>query len=150
MEPLLASGQAALTSTPPLASGNIKGGYHLPGNPADRFNAAYEVSAGYFELLQLPLLQGRTFQASDANQDVIVINETMARQHWSEGSAVGQTILVDQRTGGWNRPGELRVIGVVRDAAMTNLTSVEPTNQPLSGRGLPRPSSATAPARRLW
>jgi len=46
---------------------------------------------------------------------------------------------VDQRTGGWNRPGELRVIGVVRDAAMTNLTTVEPTiYQPLSGRGLPQ------------
>jgi putative ABC transport system permease protein len=139
IEPLLASGQAALTSTAPLASGNIKGGYHLPGDPTDRFNAAYEVSTGYFELLQMPLLLGRTFQATDADQDVIVINETMARQHWPAESAVGRTVLVDERTGGWNRPGELRVIGVVRDAAMTNLTSVEPTiYQPLSGRGLPQ------------
>ena len=139
LEPLLASGRAALTSTPPLASGNIKGGYHLPGDPSEHFNAAYEVSAGYFELLQMPLLQGRTFQAPDADRDVIVINETMARQHWPARSAVGQIVLVDQRTGGWNRPGELRVIGVVRDAAMTSLTSVEPIiYQPLSGRGLPQ------------
>jgi ABC-type antimicrobial peptide transport system permease subunit len=135
VEPLLASGQAALTSTPPLASGNIKGSYYLPGDPTERYNAAYEVSAGYFELLQIPLLQGRTFQATDRDKDVIVINETMARQHWPAGSAIGQSVLA----GGWNRPGELRVIGVVRDAAMTNLTSVEPTiYQPLSGRGLPQ------------
>lgn len=135
VEPLLASGQAALTSTPPLVSGNIKGSYRLPGDPTEHNNAAYEVSAGYFELLQIPLLQGRTFQAADADRDVIVINETMARQHWPGGSAVGQSVLAE----GWNRPGELRVIGVVRDAAMTNLTSVEPTiYQPLSGRGLPQ------------
>jgi predicted permease len=139
VEPLIAARQVALTSTPPLASGNIKGGFHLPGDPTDRFNAAYEVSAGYFELLQMPLVQGRTFQPADADQDVIVINETMARQHWPAGSAVGQAVIVDQRTGGWNRPGEHRVIGVVRDAAMTSLTSVEPTiYQPLSGRGLPQ------------
>ena len=99
----------------------------------------------------MPLLQGRTFQATDADQDVIVINETMARQHWPAGSAVGQTVLVDQRTGGWNRPGELRVIGVVRDAAMTNLTSVEPTiYQPLSGRGLPQAIVRDGTARRRW
>jgi predicted permease len=85
VEPLLASGQAALTSTPPLVSGNIKGSYRLPGDPAEHNNAAYEVSAGYFELLQIPLLQGRTFQASDADRDVIIINETMARQHWPAG-----------------------------------------------------------------
>ena len=139
VEPLIAAGQVALTSTPPLASGNIKGGFHLPGDNTDRFNSAYEVSPGYFELLQIPLVQGRTFRPTDADQDVIVINETMARQLWPAGSAVGQTIFVDQRTGGWNRPGELRVIGVVRDAAMTSLTSVEPTiYQPLSGRGLPQ------------
>lgn len=138
-EPLIAAGQVALTSTPPLASGNIKGGFHLPGDPTDRFNSVYEVSQGYFELLQMPLVQGRTFQATDADQDVIVINETMARQLWPAGSAVGQTVVVDQRTGGWNRPGELRVIGVVRDAAMSSLTNVEPTiYQTLSGRGLPQ------------
>jgi hypothetical protein len=139
VEPLIAAGQVALTSTPPLASGNIKGGFHLPGDSTDRFNSAYEVSPGYIELLQIPLVQGRTFRPTDADQDVIVINETMARQLWPAGSAVGQTIFVDQRTGGWNRPGELRVIGVVRDAAMTSLTTVEPTiYQPLSGRGLPQ------------
>ena len=139
LQPLIAAGHAALTSTPPLGSGNIKGGYRLPGDSTEQFNVVYEVSPGYFELLAMPVLAGRTFRAADADQNVIVVNETMARRHWAAGSPIGQTVVVDQRTAGWNRPGELRVIGVVRDAAMTSLTSVEPTMyQPLSGRELPQ------------
>jgi hypothetical protein len=107
-------------------------------DPKDRFNAAYEVSPGYFEMLEIPVVQGRTFLPSDADQDAIVINETLARLHWPGQSAVGQTVIVDERTGGWNRPGTMRIIGVVADVPMANLTSVDPTiYQPLSGRTLP-------------
>ena len=34
--------RVALTSTPPLGSGSIKGGFQVPGNPEEQFNAVYE------------------------------------------------------------------------------------------------------------
>jgi predicted permease len=139
LQPLVAAGQAALTSTPPLASGNIKGSFGLPGGPGDEFNSVYEVSPGYFELLNMRIVEGRPLGEGDADSAAIVVNEAFARTYWPSSSAVGRTILVDARRGGWNRPGELRIVGVVNDAAMNSLTSVYPTiYQTLSERAIPQ------------
>jgi len=47
--------------------------------------------------------------------------------------------VVEAGGGGWNRQGELRIVGIVRDAAMYSLTSVDPTiYQTLSGRNIPQ------------
>ena len=139
VQPLVAAGQVALTSTPPLASGNIKGSFALPGGPGDEPNQVYEVSPGYFELLDMRIVEGRSLREGEADSTSIVVNQVFARTYWPGSSAVGRTILVDGRRGGWNRPGELRIVGVVQDAAMASLTSVEPTiYQTLSGRAMPQ------------
>ncbi len=139
LRPLVAAGQAALTSTPPLVSGNLKGSFALPGGPTDEPNQVYEISAGYFELLDMRIVEGRSLGEGDADSPAIVVNEAFARTYWPGSSAVGRTVLVDGGRGGWNRPGELRVVGVVHDAAMYSLTSVDPTIfQTLSGRGIPQ------------
>ena len=139
VQPLVAAGQVALTSTPPLASGSIKGSFALPGGPGDEPNQVYEVSPGYFELLDMRIVEGRSLHEGEADSTSIVVNQVFARTYWPGSSAVGRTILVDGRRGGWNRPGELRIVGVVRDAAMNSLTSVDPTiYQTLSGRAIPQ------------
>jgi predicted permease len=138
-EPMVTAGHAALASTPPLASGNIKGSFRVPGNDREEFNAAYEVSPGYFELLGMSIADGRTFQTADAETSAVIVNETLAKKYWPGSSAVGRTMVVDPGTGGWNRPGELRIVGVVKDAATTSITGVEPAiYQMLSGRGIPQ------------
>jgi predicted permease len=138
LAPLAAAGQLVFTSTPPLASGNIKGGFRLPGRTEDEFNAVYDVSPGYFQFMGMQVTAGREFRPGDVDQPVVVINETMARRYWPSGNAVGERIISDPRTGGSNRPGELQIVGVVRDAAMFSLTSVDSTlYQPLSGRAIP-------------
>jgi predicted permease len=130
----------ALTSAEPLGTGNIKGNFAVTGIAEEQFNSVYEVSPSYFNLLGLGPLVGRTLQASDANTDAIVINETMARRYWTHvASAVGQRILVDPASGGSNTPGHREIVGVVRDVLQTGLASADPTiYQPLSGRILPR------------
>ena len=139
VQPLVAAGQAALTSTPPLASGNIKGSFRLPGAAEDEPNQVYEVSPGYFALLNMSIVAGRALGEGDVGSPAIVVNDAFARTYWPGSSAVGRTIVVDARRGGWNRPGELRIVGVVRDAATTSLTSVEPTiYQTLSARSIPQ------------
>jgi putative ABC transport system permease protein len=66
---------------------------------------------GYFRTMGIRLLEGRDFTARDAAgaPGVVVVNESMARQHWPGRSAVGQRIAfgsADDRE--W-----LTVIGVI-------------------------------------
>jgi len=67
------------------------------------------VGAGFFETVGIPILAGRTFVEADAKQDsrVIVINETLAKQQWPGGAAVGHTLRIEGK--------EYQVIGVVKD-----------------------------------
>jgi predicted permease len=132
---MAAPGVLALTSTPPLASGNIKGSFRLPGGDQDENNAVFEVTPGYFALMGLAIRDGRGFQPADAERPVIVVNEAMARRYWPGARAVGQRIISNA---GWNMPGELEIVGVVQDALMTGFDTVEPTIfQPPTHRALP-------------
>jgi predicted permease len=69
------------------------------------------VSPNYFEVMGIPLIAGRMFDARDTATQPrrIVINETMARRYFAGGNAVGRMI----RYG--NGPTDIEVIGVVRD-----------------------------------
>jgi predicted permease len=75
----------------------------------------------YLQTMQIPLLEGRYFTASDTakSEKVIVINETLARVLWPGRSAIGQVAEVN---------GDSRVIGVVanvRDARLEEAGSAE-------------------------
>jgi putative ABC transport system permease protein len=51
------------------------------------------VSLGYFSALGIPLRAGRLFTEDDfKQQNMVVINETMARRFWPNGEAVGKRI----------------------------------------------------------
>jgi putative ABC transport system permease protein len=139
LEMLIGSGTVALTSTAPLASGNIKGSFRLPGQAENLHNGVFDVSPGYFQLTGLPVLEGRGFTAADAGRPVIVVNETMAKEYWPGKSPVGQRIVCTPPESGWNMPGELDIIGVVRDSYMTDLGVVQPTIfQPVTHKTLPQ------------
>lgn len=79
------------------------------------------VSEQYHTLLNIPLLQGRYFVESDDenNPDVVVINRTLAEQHFKEVSPVGQRISLD---GGQNW---MEIVGVVADVRTTGLDQTE-------------------------
>ncbi|MCI0432045.1 MAG: ABC transporter permease [Gemmatimonadetes bacterium] len=71
----------------------------------------HNVSAGYFELLGMRLLEGRTFDERDATgaPEVVVLSQKAASRFWPGESAVGRTIEGAE------------VIGVVGDAAFRTL-----------------------------
>jgi predicted permease len=72
------------------------------------------VLPGYFETLQIPLVEGRLFEDRDDRPDgpaVAIINETMARTLWPGQGALGKRI---GRTDAAN-PGWMEIVGVVRD-----------------------------------
>jgi predicted permease len=73
------------------------------------------VGNGFFSTMGIPLLAGRTFTAQDTQNSpkVAVINESMARRFFPNRSAVGDRFAVGETP---DHPGEIEVIGVVKDA----------------------------------
>jgi len=68
------------------------------------------VSPGYFQVLDVPLLAGRSFGQQDGlgSPPVAVVSESVARQLWGDKSPIGQTLE-------WNGARQHEVVGVVRD-----------------------------------
>src|SRR5580698_4295130 len=73
------------------------------------------IGKGFFSAMGIPLLQGRTFNAQDAQNSpkVAIINETMARSYFPNGSPIGHRFSIGETP---DHPGEIEVIGVVKDA----------------------------------
>jgi putative ABC transport system permease protein len=84
------------TSVPLSWKGGTNGFYPegtgepLPGLSYDANHR--QVSADYLKAMQIPLRQGRYFDEHDSGQSapVAIINETMSRQYWPTGDAVGR------------------------------------------------------------
>jgi predicted permease len=57
--------------------------------------AGADVTADYFRVMQIPLLRGRLFEASDTNTSALVaiVNERGAKLLWPDRDAVGQEVL---------------------------------------------------------
>ena len=92
----------ALTNQVPVSGGSnyltfgIDGRDAPPaGTPQDA--QRYLVTPDYFRVFGIPLLSGRAFTDQDREgaQDVALINETMAKQHWPDADPIGQRISFD-------------------------------------------------------
>jgi predicted permease len=78
------------------------------------------VGPGYFDVVRIPILQGRAFLATDDDRatKVAIINETLARRLWPDGSAIGRGF-------GYGRD-RVTVVGVARDSKYNSLTEQLP------------------------
>lgn len=78
------------------------------------------VGNGFFSTMGIPLIEGRNFNAQDTpkSPQVAVINESMARRFFANGSPLGHRFSLGEAP---EHPGEIEVIGVVRDAKYTGL-----------------------------
>jgi predicted permease len=84
------------------------------------------VSSGYFGLVGIPIVRGRTFtedELADASA-AVVVTETTARRLWPGQEPIGQTIVTaraDIRTGESLPERAFEVVGVARDAQVRGL-----------------------------
>jgi ABC-type antimicrobial peptide transport system permease subunit len=131
----------------PLTGGGPDGTFLIANNPARKGNANYRrASAGYFAAMQIPLLRGRTFDASDQpnSPNAAVISQSLAQKYWPNEDPIGQTIQFG------NMDGDLRllhIVGVVGDVHDYGVDeAVAPTVYANSLQRLP-PSSWTVVAR---
>jgi len=89
---------------------------HAVSDPADIPQAVIRTATpGYLSTMGTPLLRGRPIDAADRADDapVVLVNQTLARQHWPDGGALGARI----RLGGADSDAPWRtVVGVVADS----------------------------------
>lgn len=70
------------------------------------------VATNYFDVLGIPIVQGRGFLPSDGGDTaapVAIVNETMARRYWPGGAAVGRLVRLGNETP------PVEIVGVARD-----------------------------------
>jgi putative ABC transport system permease protein len=105
---------APLGDSPPYLSFDIQGA-EAPRDGSVRDAAAFTATAGYFETLRIPLVQGRFYDGTDrANSEgVVVINQTMAHRFWSGQRAIGARITLGDPADPETR--WLTVIGIAGD-----------------------------------
>ncbi len=112
-------------ATPPSNGNDIS--FEIFGRPSGQQEQvrANFVSSEYFSVLRIPLLQGRLWEHPEIVRGarLAVINQTMARQYWPHGDALGKQLRLPDlkseppfaqaapESNGW-----LRIIGVVADA----------------------------------
>ena len=74
-----------------------------------------EVDAGYFDVVKMPIVEGRGFIVADDERAarVAVVNQTFARRFWPGGDPIGRTLRRDSET--------IAVVGVAHDAKYSSL-----------------------------
>jgi predicted permease len=101
----------------------VEGRYSNPPAPGDRITADWQsLTAGYFETLRIPVLQGRAIEARDraGATPAVVVNRTLARLAWPGENPIGQRILL----GGGPVDSVWRtVVGVVGDVRHRGLAA---------------------------
>jgi predicted permease len=91
------------------ASFSIQGRVQAPNDPGPHGNVR-GVSSQYFSTLRIPLVRGRVFEQTDRakTEQVVVIDETLARTYWPGQDPLGQHISF-----GRNSPW-MTIVGIVK------------------------------------
>ena len=97
----------ALTQNPPLGLASfdllafVPEGFAMPRDRRSLTALTDSVDEGYFETLGIPILHGRGFRRTDAEDAprVAVVNEHLAKRFWPNEDAVGRRIRLDDAGG---------------------------------------------------
>jgi putative ABC transport system permease protein len=97
--------EISVDGNPPSASG---------GYPEARY---FDIGAGYFRTLEIPVLRGREFTERDTvgTPGVVIINETLAKRFWPNEDPVGKRLTLARRRE------TLEIVGVVGDVKRYSL-----------------------------
>jgi putative ABC transport system permease protein len=133
---------AGFSSGPPLTGANDTAVHRLGQPPASdkdrRFAQLRYVDGGYFAVLRMPLVAGRTFSAADrpGTAPVAVISQRLAEEFFPGERAVGQQLVIDR-----GEATTAEVIGVVGDARLFGQQADAPAITYLSFRQMPSAST---------
>jgi putative ABC transport system permease protein len=118
---------AGFTTLLPLDGGFNSLPVNVVGQELDRasqeFGREMFISPSYFGVLKIPLLRGRVFAEADSLSapQVAIINQTMARQLWPNGDAIGAQIMVGKGLGPRLEEPVRQIVGIVGDVRDNSL-----------------------------
>ncbi len=111
--------EVAVHTDPPFMGGGSHETFKVEGvadpSPQHGYPAGFDVvSGGFFRAMDIPVTRGRDFDRQDTanSPPVAIVNETMARQFWPNGDAIGKRLqfYYDKDPRRW-----LSIVGVARD-----------------------------------
>ncbi|MEO6238874.1 MAG: ABC transporter permease [Vicinamibacterales bacterium] len=104
----------AQTSAMPLSDQHAETEFVFPGSGRRSHFEFSSVSPSYFDVLHLPLVRGRAFNAAEVMSEAAsIVTESTARRLWPGVDPLGQVLRLDDV----DRP----VVGVIRDAQVSRL-----------------------------
>jgi putative ABC transport system permease protein len=111
--------QAAKT---PLSPGRMQWEFRLPSQDEWREVEFNHVSPGYFSLIGIPIVRGRTFTPAELQHPhrAVIVTESTARRYWPGDDPVGRTLFI-----GKNANAPFEIVGVARDAYLSHLGETE-------------------------
>jgi hypothetical protein len=119
----------AVTNNPPNSFISHSWGVVPPGGHtgANEESIPYvDVSPAYFEVLGIPILEGRNFTPADRGRNVLILNRKLADAYWPSGGAVGRFVKIGESS--------YQIVGIVRDAMTSTPGEVQSTMyRPFSG-----------------
>jgi predicted permease len=104
----------------PLSPGRTTTVFHLPGTDEGRQIDMNVVSPGYFSLIGIPIVHGRTFMPEELSDPAraVIVTEATARRYWPGRDAIGQTLMMRVAR---DREAPLEVVGVAKDAQISRI-----------------------------
>ena len=87
------------------------------------FATVTRVSPGYFDALEIDLVEGRTLQPGDGAEGArsAVVSEAFARHWWPDASPLGRRLTTTGQEDGW-----FQIVGVVQDVQSGDLQDAPP------------------------
>jgi predicted permease len=113
---------------PPLLGHSMSSGFEVEGQDESEWSLYKVASASYFETMNMSILRGRGIEHEDPSgkNDVVVINEALARRLWPEEDPLGKRIR-NFGNDRWAYEGRwATVVGVVSDVRETGLMEAPP------------------------
>jgi putative ABC transport system permease protein len=114
---------ATMVSSLPISGGDPNGDLTIEGVasvPGELGGSGFRLTLpGYFHTMGIPIVRGRDFTDADDRQhdQVVIINESMARRFWTTQDPIGRRIKIGPRDAGkW-----LTIVGVAKDVRQIGL-----------------------------
>jgi predicted permease len=104
----------------PLSPGRRQTVFTLPGQEEGHEVDVNAVSPGYFSLIAIPILRGRTFTEAERQDPAraVIVTEATARRYWPGQDPIGRTVMMGAGQGQYV-PAE--VVGVAKDAQVSQM-----------------------------
>jgi len=132
---------AGIVTNPPLSGRNSKSAVNAKDFPVKpgglpRASYAFSVDGDYFTAMQVPLVEGRFLNAGDSRraQKFCVVDEEFARFYWPRGGAIGKSLYLGSRMSEDSLYAIVGVVGVVKQADLTERGAQGTVYFPLSHR----------------